>query len=279
MTEQYVNDAASVLDSGINDTQTTLDVASATGFPTAGNFRIRIGDELLRVTGVSGETFTVERGSEGTTPASHASGANVTHVLTAESLRRIIVEAGSLHRPKLIDFAWVNQGGATATQNDQGIYLETPGSTGDSVRLLTQSAPATPYTITTGFRALLINSGIPSFGVCWRDSGSGKLSSLLARSDSGAPALQIPSNWNSVTAFANYGTLARITQPDIWWLRIEDDGTNHKMSVSLDGVNFQQCYSGSRTAWLSNPNQVAVFSNSYYGTVPLQVQFLCWRIE
>ncbi|MEY2430923.1 MAG: hypothetical protein QOC92_648 [Acidimicrobiaceae bacterium] len=51
--------------------QTTVSVASATGFPTTA-FRVRIDDELMNVTaGFGGTTWTVSRGVNGTTAAAH----------------------------------------------------------------------------------------------------------------------------------------------------------------------------------------------------------------
>jgi hypothetical protein len=61
--------------------QTSITVASASGFPPAGggNYYIRIDNEVLQVTGGQGTTtWTVQRGLLGTTAATHASGATVT---------------------------------------------------------------------------------------------------------------------------------------------------------------------------------------------------------
>lgn len=80
--------AWTTLSAGINNSVTALTVASASAFPSAGQFRIAIGDELLLVTAVVGTTFTVSRGVEGSTAASHSSGATVFHVLTAAGLLR-----------------------------------------------------------------------------------------------------------------------------------------------------------------------------------------------
>jgi hypothetical protein len=80
--EVFANDAESVLDSGIDNAVTTLDVVDASTFPSVPQFRIRIDNELLLVTGVSSNTFTVTRGIEGTTPASHGNGVAAVHVLT-----------------------------------------------------------------------------------------------------------------------------------------------------------------------------------------------------
>ena len=87
--EQYVNNAISTLSSSIISTDTTLTVAAATAFPTVGNFHILVDNEIMRVTSVSGTTFTITRGVEGTTAASHTSGVNVICIVSAEALQNL----------------------------------------------------------------------------------------------------------------------------------------------------------------------------------------------
>jgi len=70
--------ANTTLSGAMTATQTTITVASASGFPTNGAFRIRVDDEDMTVTGGQGTTtWTVARGVSGTTAATHASGASV----------------------------------------------------------------------------------------------------------------------------------------------------------------------------------------------------------
>jgi phage tail sheath protein FI len=58
---------------GINATATSLTVASVTGFPTAGDFTITVDTEAMTVTAGQGTTtWTVTRGVNGTTAATHA---------------------------------------------------------------------------------------------------------------------------------------------------------------------------------------------------------------
>lgn len=89
MSENFANTYQTTLNDagGISSGDTSMVVASATGAPAA-NFRVLIDSELILVTAKSGTTFTITRGIEGTSAASHADGATVTHVLTAESVRR-----------------------------------------------------------------------------------------------------------------------------------------------------------------------------------------------
>jgi hypothetical protein len=70
--------AHSTLTGAMNSSQTTLTVASATGFPTSA-FRIRIDDEYMTVTGGFGTTtWTVTRGVNGSTATSHVTSQTVT---------------------------------------------------------------------------------------------------------------------------------------------------------------------------------------------------------
>ncbi|MHB9044419.1 MAG: hypothetical protein ACYC35_00615 [Pirellulales bacterium] len=85
MAEQFKNLASTTLSDGIDDSVTSITVASAMGF-TSGEFRILIDSEIMKVTGVSGTTLTVARGQEGTAAASHTSSTAVYHILTAGAL-------------------------------------------------------------------------------------------------------------------------------------------------------------------------------------------------
>lgn len=84
--ELLVNDGVSALNGGIDSSQTTLVVDSASSFPTTGNFRIKIDNEIMLVTSVSTNTFTVTRNVESTSAASHADDAPVRQVLTKAGL-------------------------------------------------------------------------------------------------------------------------------------------------------------------------------------------------
>lgn len=90
MAELLANNASTTLNGGINNSTTSVVVTSATGFPVTGNFRVIVDSEIMLVTGVSGNTFTVTRGVESTGAVSHSSGANITHILTAAGLAQFI---------------------------------------------------------------------------------------------------------------------------------------------------------------------------------------------
>ena len=98
MSEQLANLIETTLASGINGAVTSLSVASATGMPSTGTFRINIEDEIIIVGARSGTTLSsLTRGAEGTTAASHSSGVAVSVVLTAAGLLAAISEADAAH--------------------------------------------------------------------------------------------------------------------------------------------------------------------------------------
>jgi len=99
MAEQYTTLGYSITSGSMNDSQGSLSVSSAASFPTTGVFRIRIDDEILRVDSVSGTTFNVTRGQEGTTATLHPSASKVYEVITAAALdgiRSDITQVGAV---------------------------------------------------------------------------------------------------------------------------------------------------------------------------------------
>lgn len=73
--------ATTELDGAITSGATSIKVTSAAGFPTQGNFKIRIGAEVFTVTAGQGTTtWTVTRGVDTTTAAAHSNHARVVHL-------------------------------------------------------------------------------------------------------------------------------------------------------------------------------------------------------
>lgn len=102
MAEQIANDLQTLLALPIGAGDTQLTVTSAFGWPTSGSFRVRIDNELMLVTAVSGvgnKTWTVTRAVEPCqgvqAAAPHAGNAVINHLLTAASLAAFIVVAPS----------------------------------------------------------------------------------------------------------------------------------------------------------------------------------------
>ncbi len=89
--EQFTDNASTTLGAAITDTTgTSITVASSSGFPSSGTFRILIDSELLKVTAISGTTWTVVRGDGGTTAATHLNASAVNHILTADAVNALV---------------------------------------------------------------------------------------------------------------------------------------------------------------------------------------------
>lgn len=284
--EQINGEAVSTLDGGINDSVTSLDVDSATDFPSDGNFRILIGSEIMKVEAVSSNTFTVVRGTEGTTAASHSDGDTVTLIITAESLKRYVADYvvyGNAEDPPVInsltdsngntltsaDFDWENQGGSTVTDLEQGgILLTVPIATsGPQLRGMSKTVPgSTPYSIIAGFQP-------ENWG---NEGGSGNFPNIGL----GFHAIANDRNLNIFAANYNNFTVARYTDhttftsndfSDFWqndmsqtWLRIQDDGSRSRFAISVDGVDWQEVYDVSRTShFLGSPPGAAWFLTNF----------------
>lgn len=103
MAEQFANFAQGILAAPITAGQTSISItpidytgrSAPSNFPSQGNFRIVVqsfdvttqiptsAPEIMKVTAVAGNTFTVQRGAESSIASAFASGAQVVHVLTA----------------------------------------------------------------------------------------------------------------------------------------------------------------------------------------------------
>ena len=96
MPEQFANHPGTALSAAITSTTrpVTFSVASVANLPTQGNFRVLIDAEIFLITNISGTTLTGSN-AEGTAAATHASGANVLHILTAGAIAQLETDAGN----------------------------------------------------------------------------------------------------------------------------------------------------------------------------------------
>jgi hypothetical protein len=101
--EKFANNAITQLSGAITSGAVSLTVADASAFPGSGQFRILIDSEVMLVTAVAGNTFTVTRNAEsvggGSGAAAHAALAQVSQVLTDAALRndpRAMTSTGDL---------------------------------------------------------------------------------------------------------------------------------------------------------------------------------------
>lgn len=80
--EQYANDATTTLTVAVTLLDTTITVSSALEFPVATPFRVMIDNEIMMVTLIAVNVFTVTRGLENTPTETHENGSEVAQVLT-----------------------------------------------------------------------------------------------------------------------------------------------------------------------------------------------------
>jgi len=321
--ERFANGGLSSLDAAIDNDDLVLTVKSAVGFPTGGNFRVIIDNEIMLVTNVQGKTFTVSRAQEGTSAASHDADAAVFHVLTAGSLAQRDIEqfatgaianrdaagqAGRLYLPdygfvsqdngslwdmlplnRMVppasgDFTWGNQGRATVEDVKGMMVLTSPGvASGENLRCLVKSAPSTPYEITVCMLPqsptyTTAGSTVPQFGVCWRDSATGKLLTY-GWGQSTYPYSFFYTQWTNPTTISACQFYYGSPEFAMHWIRFSDDGANRVVKVSHDGFNFVPVAPAQdRTVFLT-ADQVGVFANSWNTSngIPRVISFLHWE--
>jgi hypothetical protein len=172
------------------------------------------------------------------------------------------------------DFAWINQGGASVSTTNGGIFLSGPAGATKNYRIRKKAAPSTPYTITAALLPLVIGQNFQTTGICFRQSSDGKLVALSQFYDGGfklyVTTLNDPTSGNSHILQLPFDV------GGILWLRIADNGTNRLYSYSRDGQNFTQVYSEGRTTFLT-ADEVGFFVNDETNVYAVGMTLLSWK--
>lgn len=294
--ERLANNSLAFLDGTITDSATTITVTDGSVFPSEGDFRVIINEEIMLVTARSTNDLTVVRGAEGTTAVAQSDNAAVRMILTGGGLNqwmdditagysdrypfRFLDEAGNAQT--VSDFTWVNQSTATATDETWGgITMTAPSIGAFNHRLLVQTAPTAPWTLTAhvqfgpGYRYFDATGSI--MGICARENSTGKFQSCAIRIGDKVAGWQ----WTSPTLFsATLGT-AFDHRTDNVWLRLEDNNTNMIASCSSDGINWFELGSEARGTFPtgSNMDEVGFFIDSASGNANALFHFNAWILE
>jgi hypothetical protein len=258
MSENFANNASTTLNGTINNSTTSVVVTSAAGFPSA-NFRILIGSELMLVTGVSGTTFTVTRGIEGTGAASHSSGVQVTQIITAGGLLQYITEnaapAGPTTSYTQSNFTVLNTHGETITDQTGAILLSIPARTANfQAILLSRPIPTAKVEAAFDLMAAVASATDLRFMFGYRESATGKMT-LMGLFSSGEFAVRHHSAFTDegtaiVTAGRHIGSNPR-------FLKVEKSGSNLLFSISVDGLLWSQIWTETLTTYFTTaPDQV-----------------------
>lgn len=294
--ERWSNGGGSTLNGSITSGDTSLTITSGTSFPSSGDFRVVIDSEIVLVTAVSGTTWTIVRGQEGTTAAAHSNGAGVDLFLTTGSLDRAYQDGFTLPDypyNRILDqgvtatassFTWYNQGSTTcADADDGGLIMTVPTEATPTVRGKYLTAPATPWKATAyvqfghGFKNWDATDG-SYIGIFGRESSTDKLYYLLLRSDRHA----LWRMTNSTTFSAEVDTYLANLESDCWF-QLEDDGTNVRGHISKNGYDWEEAWNEGRTSFMSGGiNQIgfAVMSpNTGNVANPWKAYFKTWILE
>ncbi len=213
--EQTVNDAETLLSAVSASIDTTIAVANPAPFPIEGSFRVIVDFEIMLVTAVSGSTFTVTRGVDGTAASDHVLNSQVSAVVTRDGLNRFISERINSLAPErpayriadsngdiLVssDFT-VHNGGTLTLHDDSGgaIVLEQPTQGSTKIAKILRTAPSPPYVITGAFRIAALaddleNGGI--FGPLFRDNAGNETINWRWRPFDGVRGQQWRANHN-----------------------------------------------------------------------------------
>lgn len=285
--EQLKNNAFTTLNGAINSSVTSITVTDGSVFPSVGNFRLVVSDEIMLCTARSSNTLTVVRGYEGTGAASHSDLENIVANLTQGSLDRWAQDNDALFgyasRPPVgvisdgagglltvSSFTWVNQGGATASDQNGTIILRAPFASGENARILKKSAPGTPWTLIVAIEAMALADGVPNFGVVARQSSSGKFFIGTVQTDPTANNIWTYAAYTlaSATSF-NSTILARVDARVIphgkyFWFKLTDDGTDLKFYGSNDGFEWFLLCTHDRDSYMTSggPDEFGFYVNN-----------------
>lgn len=167
------------------------------------------------------------------------------------------------------DFTWVNQGSATVTTQG-GIILSVAAESGVSIHSRVKTTPGTPYTITAFILPTILNAG--GVGLCWRDSGTSKLT--LAQI--AIASIGLYDFTNDTTFSATIVSPVSLMFPGGVWIQIADNGTNKSLSYSGDGYTWVVLNSRTRTSFFT-PNQVGFYINNTANNYAIAQALLSWK--
>jgi hypothetical protein len=172
------------------------------------------------------------------------------------------------------DFAWINQGGATVSTTNGGIYLNAPASASMNMRIRKKAAPATPYTITAWILPL-INHGLSFVNFGFREAATGELHHWRYGYNAGTIALSVIRSTSPTVDDSSDTDIVAHWQHRLC-LRIADNGTNRIFSYSIDGVNFIDWFSVGRTVFLT-ADEIFFAADTRSATYPAGVTLISWK--
>lgn len=185
-----------------------------------------------------------------------------------------------LVQPINSDFTWVNQGGASVTEDGGGIYLDAPIDASERYRVRVKTAPSPPYTLTAMILPNQLGVNYHMWGILWRNSGTGEIDSLnIAMVTTQPSCVELGRRlMNSATSFNSVPTFTDVGNPAPSFLRLVDDNVNRLFQYSRDGKNFQTLVSVARTNFIT-PDQIGWYVNVLNASFALGATLVHWKEE
>lgn len=177
--------------------------------------------------------------------------------------------------PSQSTLTWVNQSTSTATDEPNGLLLQIPAHSGDSLRGIFKSPyPSTPYTYTICINPNMMASNFAGEGIVVSDGTNYVTFGVVYNSGFGWSY----TTWNSSfagVASPNSGSLISATQ---LWLRLTDDGTNFNYYISYNGYDWSSIplLTVGRTSYLSTPTKVGIYANVNNATFGASMFVTSW---
>jgi hypothetical protein len=155
-------------------------------------------------------------------------------------------EAGPPTPPVVANFAWVNQGTATATDGTGALVFVNDND--NEVHILDQAAPATPYDVYCRAEAFMLSSSAvtvqidTSYGIILRDGVNGDfleccINAARVSGDEQNTYSMVINRWTNATTYSAT-PLQRFSSLPFKWVRINNNGTTITLYTSVDGKNW-----------------------------------------
>lgn len=264
MTRKYsTTSVATQLVSTISSSQTTITVATGTGSALMGGVTLAAGnvdqflvaidvdtnnEEIVAITGISGDTLTVVRQQAGTSGIAHTAGASVKHVFTGD------------------DATFFTAGVATANAAIPKSVVTTKGD------IITATASATPARLGVGSNnQVLTADSTTATGLKWAAAGDVTLDGVqtLTNKTLSNPIIVSPEERTAVSATAATGTINfdALTQSVLYYtsnasanwtlnLRGSSSATLNSILAVGDSITVTHLVTQGTTAYYNNVLQI-----------------------
>ena len=303
-TEKFANLAETSLTATYLGGGGVITVSDPSLFPTAGLFRIRLGNiarTILIVTAVAGSSFTtLAEFNDGTAPI----GTAIVLVATRGSHERFLQspEVDEIRSPSGISAAdfygplfkwialdqsawtWFNQGSAVVNQQNGLVSLLAPSVGGTNILgRLRGSYPSTPFTLIVGLMPFFQSAGVVQninlLGIVLSDGTKFKIfDAANFNISNGSPPSGINvGNYNTATSFNSVAANTLMELPNIVWLKMVDDGANLTFSFSYDKTNWVQLLQHARTTFLT-PSDIGIVVTNQSGGILSGGDIVSWEL-